>query len=211
MSRGRWLAFGVFVLATGVLLWTVSILPSTHHSASAFTPSFTVVPPAPEEMKPYTEAISGTDVKFDMVPVQGSSFIMGSPQSESKRSADEGPQHKVRLNSFWMEKFETRWDEYDAFAFSKDLMAERQKKVGLAAQSENEKAADAVTRPTPPYTDPTFGFGREGHPVINITHHAAMAPPRCLYDETGTRSNSPTEAAYASARRVGPDTPFFLG
>ena len=211
MSRGRWLAFGVFVLATGVLLWTVSSLPGTHHSASAFTPSFTVVPPAPEEMKPYTEAISGTDVKFDMVPIQGGSFIMGSPKSESKRSADEGPQHKVRLNSFWMEKFETRWDEYDVFAFSKDLMAERQKKVGLAAQSENEKATDAVTRPTPPYTDPTFGFGREGHPVINITHHAAMEYTRWLSSKTGKTYRLPTEAEWEYACRAGTDTPFFFG
>ena len=39
---------------------------------------------------------------------------------------------------------------------------------------------DAVTRPTPPYADETFGHGREGTPVICITHHAAMEYCRWL-------------------------------
>ena len=194
MSRRPSLAIDVFVFAAGVLLWTVSNLPGVHRSVSAVALPPPRLPPGREEMKPYTETISGTDVKFEMVPIQGGTFTMGSPDSEPKRSADEGPQHKVTLNAFWMEKFETRWDEYEAFAFSKDLMTEQKKKLDLAAPSENEKAADAVTRPTPPYTDPTFGFGREGHPVINITHHAAMEYTRWLSSKTGKTYRLPTEA-----------------
>jgi formylglycine-generating enzyme required for sulfatase activity len=162
-------------------------------------------------MKSYTETIPGTDVKFEMVPIQGGTFTMGSPDSEPKRSPDEGPQHKVTLNSFWMEKFETRWDEYEVFAFSKDLMTDRKQKAGLAAQSESENGADAVTRPTPPYTDPTFGFGREGHPVINITHHAAMEYTRWLSSKTGKTYRLPTEAEWEYACRAGTDMPFYFG
>ena len=165
---------------------------------------------APEEMKSYTETIPGTDVKFEMVPIPGGTFTMGSPESEPKRSADEGPQHKVRLNSFWMEKFETRWDEYQVFAFSKDLITDK-KKVDAATQPESEKTADAVTRPTPPYTDPTFGFGREGHPVINITHHAAMEYSRWLSSKTGKTYRLPTEAEWEYACRAGTDTAFYFG
>ena len=139
MSRRRWLAVEVLVLATSVLLWTLCTLRGTRRSAPAFSLSLTPIPPTPEEMNPYTETISGTGVTFEMIPVQGGTFTMGSPESESKRSADEGPQHKVMLNSFWMEKFETRWDEYEVFAFSKDSMAEK-KKVDVATQPENEKA-----------------------------------------------------------------------
>jgi formylglycine-generating enzyme required for sulfatase activity len=162
-------------------------------------------------MKPYNESITGTDVKFEMVPVEGGTFTMGSPESEAKRSTDEGPQHKVTLHSFWMEKYETRWDEYQVFAFSKDLMTERQKKVDLAPQPESKTVADAVTRPTPPYTDPTFGFGREGHPVINITHHAAMEYTRWLSGKTGKTYRLPTEAEWEYACRAGTETPFYFG
>ena len=66
------------------------------------------------------------------------------------------------------------WDEYEQFAFSLDLKKKKRDSVDLPKQSEWEKKADAVTRPTPPYADETFGFGRSGQPVICITHHAAM-------------------------------------
>ena len=35
------------------------------------------------------------DVKFDMVPIRGGKFLMGSPDSEKGHQADEGPQHEV--------------------------------------------------------------------------------------------------------------------
>ena len=168
-------------------------------------------PSPPEEMKPYTESIPGTDVKFAMESLPGGTFTMGSLENEPKRSSDEGPQHKVTVHSFWMGRFETRWDEYQVFAFRKDLMTEQQKKAQLPSQPGSELGADAVTRPTPPYTDPTFGFGREGHPVINITHHAAMEYTRWLSGKTGKTYRLPTEAEWEYACRAGTDTPFYFG
>jgi len=37
-------------------------------------------------------------VKFDLVPIPGGSFTMGSPSGEPGRVEDEGPQHPVALN-----------------------------------------------------------------------------------------------------------------
>src|SRR6266436_5448489 len=68
---------------------------------------------AAEELKPYTETIPGTGVKFEMIPIAGGTFTMGTPPGEFKRSDDEGPQHQVTIHAFWMEKTETTWDEYD--------------------------------------------------------------------------------------------------
>ncbi len=64
--------------------------------------------------KAYTEKLTD-EVSFDMVPIPGGSFVMGSPAGEKGRGADEGPQHPVQLKPFWMGKFEVRWDEYDIF------------------------------------------------------------------------------------------------
>ena len=43
-------------------------------------------------MKPYTEKLVNTDVSFEMAPVPGGAFKMGSPAGEKDRKPDEGPQ-----------------------------------------------------------------------------------------------------------------------
>src|SRR5579885_2559915 len=103
--------------------------------------------PTAESMKPYTETIPGTDVKFEMLPIPGGTFEMGSPPGEAKRGEDEGPQHPVRIAPFWMGKLEVTWEEYDQFAFALDLKKKQRENVNLAQQPESEKNADAVTRP----------------------------------------------------------------
>ena len=56
-------------------------------------------PPAPAappvEGKAYTQKIPGADVSFNMVPIPAGKFMMGSPETEKKRKADEGPQFTV--------------------------------------------------------------------------------------------------------------------
>ena len=64
----------------------------------------------------------------------------------------------MKIAPFWMGKCEVTWDEYDQFAFSLDLKKKKRDGVDPASQPETEKKADAVTRPTPPYTDKTFGM-----------------------------------------------------
>ena len=55
-------------------------------------------------MKPYVEAIPGTDVKFEMLPIPGGTFDMGSPPTAEKAKDDDplirsrqGPQHPVQI------------------------------------------------------------------------------------------------------------------
>jgi formylglycine-generating enzyme required for sulfatase activity len=160
---------------------------------------------------PYVEAIPGTDVKFEMLPIPGGTFTMGSPASEEKRGDDEGPQHPVQIAPFWMGKCEVTWEEYDQFAFSLDLKKKTREKVDLTKQPDTEKKADAVTRPTPPYADETFGFGRNGQPVICVTHHAAMEYCRWLSEKTGKTYRLPTEAEWEYACRAGTKTAYFWG
>jgi formylglycine-generating enzyme required for sulfatase activity len=175
-------------------------------TAPAQTPAETA-----ESMKPYTETIPGTDVKFEMLPVPGGTFEMSSPPGEAKRGEDEGPQHPVKIAPFWMGKLEVTWEEYDQFAFSLDLKKKARENVDLTKQPETEKKADAVTRPTPPYADETFGFGRNGQPVICITHHAAMEYCRWLSAKTGKVYRLPTEAEWEYACRAGTKTAYSWG
>src|SRR5690349_188749 len=68
-----------------------------------------------KEMQPYTDLIVGADVKFEMVPIPGGKFTMGSPASEAGRKENEGPQHEVTIEPFWMGKHEVRWEEYEEY------------------------------------------------------------------------------------------------
>jgi formylglycine-generating enzyme required for sulfatase activity len=159
----------------------------------------------PAKHKSYTEAIPGSKVSFEMIAIPGGTYMMGSPESEAKRSADEGPQHPVKVAPFWMGKMEVTWDEYDLY-WRKNPAAQKDK-----AESPQDKAADAVTRPTPPYADETFGHGREGNPVLCITHHAAMEYCRWLSAKTGKLYRLPTEAEWEWACRAGTTTAYSFG
>jgi formylglycine-generating enzyme required for sulfatase activity len=158
----------------------------------------------PAEMKPYTETIPGTRVKFDMVPIAAGNFTMGSPDGEAGHSADEAPQHEVTIPAFWMGTMEVTWDEYDLFAFAKEI----EKSPVPTAPATN---ADALTRPTPPYADESFGFGKGRQPAISITQHAAMEYCRWLSQKTGKLYRLPTEAEWEYAARAGSKTAYAFG
>jgi formylglycine-generating enzyme required for sulfatase activity len=159
--------------------------------------------PAPAH-KNYVEPIPGSDVKFEMIAIPGGTFVMGSPPTEKGRKDDEGPQHPVTLKAFWMGKCEVTWDEFDVYW--RDRPGQKEDK-----EPENPKNADAVTRPTPPYADETFEHGREGHPVLGITHHTAMQYCRWLSLKTGRVYRLPTEAEWEYAARAGTRTAYSFG
>jgi formylglycine-generating enzyme required for sulfatase activity len=117
----------------------------------------------------------------------------------------------VQIAPFWMGKFEVTWDEYDQFAFQLDIKKKKAAGVDLTKQVGTEQAADAVTRPTPPYADETFGFGRKGQPVICVTHHSAMEYCRWLSAKSGKTYRLPTEAEWEYACRAGTKTAYSFG
>lgn len=162
----------------------------------------------PEEMKPYTEVITGRDVTFDMVPIPGGKFKMGSPDDEEGRNADEGPVHEVEIEPFWMGKHETTWDEFETFSFTLDIQG---RQLAKSEPNELEVKADVVMRPTKPYTDMTFGMGQHGFPVICMTELAAKKYCEWLTAKTGRYYRLPTEAEWEYACRAGTDTPYSFG
>ena len=158
------------------------------------------------EMTAYTETIPGTNIRFEMLPIPGGTFLMGSPTDESGRSTDEDPQHQVTIRPFWMGRFEVTWDEYDQFTSNQRIAGDRA--PGSAGQ---KGPADAVTRPTPPYADESFGYGKGRQPAISMTHHAAMEYCRWLSALTGKIYRLATEAEWEYACRAGSKTAYSFG
>src|SRR5690606_42143156 len=88
------------------------------HDALPISLSFMVLSTyAQEEFKNYSQKIPGSELSYDMVAIPGGEFLMGSPKKEKGRREDEGPQHKVKIEPFWMGKYEITWDIYDLFSF----------------------------------------------------------------------------------------------
>ena len=165
MRRARWIGAPVcgWLLAWGFVAQAAPAPKSPMEVKNATAKS-------QAEMKPYTDVIANADVTFDLVPIPGGKFMMGSPDSEAGRKDDEGPQHEVEIEPFWMGKCEVTWNEYEIWMFNLDIQRRELNKV---VPTETEKQADAVTRPTKPYTDMTFGMGKEGFPAICMTQLAA--------------------------------------
>ncbi len=159
------------------------------------------------DMKPYTNTIAGTTVNYAMVPIPGGEFMMGSPESEPKSSADEHPQHKVKIDPFWMEQHEVTWNEYELWMYPD----ENKPHNTSVTTNYTSESADAVTRPTKPYVEMSFGMGKDGYPAISMTQHAANKYCQWLSAKTGHFYRLPTEAEWEYACRAGTTTAYSFG
>lgn len=145
----------------------------------------------------YQETIGETGVAFEMVPIPGGTFTMGSAEGEAGRDDDEGPQVEVTVAPFWMGKCEVTWAEYDTW--------------NTDDSRPQSKKPDGTARPTPPYMEMTFGMGRDGFPAICMSQVAARQYCQWLSEKTGHFYRLPTEAEWEYACRAGTTTPWSIG
>ena len=77
MRRHLQYVFGAAILALGVtILWLGD--------------RFVQADSAPANHRAFKEKLTDTEVQFEMMPIPGGTFLMGSPPDEKGRSSDEG-------------------------------------------------------------------------------------------------------------------------
>jgi len=166
--------------------------------------------------KKYTETViskGGEKLSFEMVLIPEGSFLKGSPKAEQGRKDNEGPQHEVRLQPFYLCTTETT---YELFAVYYEETVQEQRDDLTVEETDKSKSGssedlDAITGPTPIYGDPTMGMGGGKHPAIGATWHNATTFCRWLSMKTGKKYRLPTEAEWEYAARAGAKAAYFFG
>ena len=160
-----------------------------------------------DEFIEYNQYILDNNLNLEMRPIVGGQFLMGSPLNENNRLADEGPVHKVEVDSFWMAKYETTWDLYNLFT-SRSLDNLQPK---FNSNNEVNIDVDAVSGATTPYVEMSFGMGTDGFPAISMTQLAAKKFCQWLSAITGNFYRLPTEAEWEYACRAGSQSSYSFG
>ncbi len=160
-------------------------------------------------MKSYSSKVPKTGADYHMVATPGGEFLMGSPEKEPYRTTAEGPQTKVKVEPFWIGKFEVTWDEYEPFMITQVDREKHGARIDFDPQEHG--IVDAVSQPTKPYTEMSFGMGQRGYPAISMTQHAANKYCQWLSAQTGHFYRLPTEAEWEYACRAGTKTAYSFG
>ncbi len=156
----------------------------------------------------FTETIPGTTVAFDMVPIPGGRFTIGSPDDEPGRHDDEGPRREVEVSPFFMAEIQVTWDMY--MAFFRETMSEGRTDHEFHRLERLVNGVDAISGPTPPWGSPDQGWGWGDRPAITMTPHGAETFCEWLSLKTGKKYRLPTEAEWEYAARGGTSTPYFF-
>jgi len=162
-----------------------------------------------KEFERFTETIPGTAVAFDMLPIPGGRFKIGSPDNEPGRRENEGPQRDVEVSPFFMSEIQVSWDMYMAF-FRETMSEGRLDQGAFIASADRDPLIDGISGPTPPWGSPDQGWGYGKRPAITMTWHAANVFCEWLSLKTGKNYRLPTEAEWEFAARGGTETPYFF-
>ena len=130
----------------------------------------------------------------EMVVVPAGSFLMGSPDAEEGRDADEGPMRQIELSEpFAVGVYEVTFNELEAACGEGRLI---EGKLSVYCGNSLANAYDA-------------GWGAGSRPAINVDWDAVQFYLNWLRDRTGREYRLLTEAEWEYAARGGTQSVFF--
>ncbi|MBM5817491.1 MAG: hypothetical protein FJ083_13175 [Cyanobacteria bacterium K_Offshore_surface_m2_239] len=148
-----------------------------------------------------------------LVEIPAGSFLMGSPPDEPERYDDEGPQHEVTLESFFMIQTPITQAQWRQVALWKQRPGES---WGRELDPEPSFFQPRSNQKARGYGDGRFSL-QEGEtssdqrPVDNVSWLDAIEFCNRLSQRTGRHYTLPSEAQWEYACRAGSSTPFHFG
>ena len=161
----------------------------------------------PLQVEGYREDLGGR-LALTLVEIPAGSFLMGSPPEEPERLDDEGPQHEVKLASFFMShtpitqaqwREVAGWQPLPAERWGQDLNPDPSHFYNREGQAEGEVRLFEAEANT------------DNRPVENVSWLDAMEFCNRLSQRTGRSYTLPSEAQWEYACRAGTTTPFHFG
>ena len=143
-----------------------------------------------------------------LIEIPAGSFLMGSPPEEPERSDDEGPQHEVTLESFFISQTpitQAQWREVagwqpsPAERWGRDLNSDPSHFQNREGQAEGEVRLFEAEANT------------DNRPVENVSWLDAMEFCNRLSQRTGRTYSLPSESQWEYACRAGTTAPFHFG
>jgi formylglycine-generating enzyme required for sulfatase activity len=161
-----------------------------------------------DALPPGATAAAAAPLSLTLVEIPAGSFLMGSPPKKPERLDDEGPQHEVKLASFFISQTpitQAQWREVAAWQerpgewwgreLDKDSSLFQSKGVG----DEN-------------YTDLLEGeCNTDNRPVEQVSWEDAIEFCNRLSQRTGRTYTLPSESQWEYACRAGRAKPFYFG
>lgn len=133
----------------------------------------------------------------EMVFIRGGSFLMGSPEDEKGRDDDER-QHRVKVDDFYMGKYEVTVGEFKRFVSATGYKTDAEMKGDCYALKDGELGDQ------PGYSWRRLDFSQsDNHPVACVSWNDAQAYTVWLSQKTGKHYRLPTEAEWEYAARGG--------
>jgi len=159
-------------------------------------------------MVPYSDTIPGSDITFEMIPIPGGTFLMGSSSDDTDHQADEGPQVEITVPPLWVGKHEVTWSEYKLYMRLCNVFEQFEDRGLRQIVEDNE--IDAITAPSKLY-EPSFTFAPgDGprQPAVSMSQYAAKQYTKWLSGIVGQSYRLPTEIEWEYAARAGSTTPY---
>ncbi len=138
-------------------------------------------------------------------------FMMGSPESEAGRDANEGPQREIVFErGFALARNEITVAEFRAFIEATQHVTDAERSGASAAYEEKTGRMIKMRRVTwrRSYTGKR---ARDGDPVVHVSHDDAAAYVAWLSKASGKRYRLPSEAEFEYALRAGTATRYAWG